>query len=114
MIDDIAEKVYAGERIDVEEGLRLFAHPNLAELGMLADFVRRQKHPEDVVSYNIGRNINYTNVCWVKCDFCAFYRPPGSDEGSGGRCARPSLELTSELGGGVGDRLNWIRLSACR
>ena len=81
MIDDIAEKVYAGTRIDVEEGLRLFAHPNLAELGMLADFVRRQKHPEDVVSYNIGRNINYTNVCWVKCDFCAFYRPPGSDEG---------------------------------
>jgi len=34
-----------------------------------------------VVTYNVGRNINYTNVCWVKCDFCAFYRAPGSDEG---------------------------------
>ena len=81
MIAEIAEKVYAGERITVADGLRLFAHPNLTELGMLADTVRRRFHPEDVVTYNIGRNINYTNVCWVKCDFCAFYRPPGSDEG---------------------------------
>ncbi len=81
MIDDIAEKVTADERITVEEGLRLFAHPNLTELGMLADTVRRRIWPEGVVTYNIGRNINYTNVCWVKCDFCAFYRPPGSDEG---------------------------------
>jgi cyclic dehypoxanthinyl futalosine synthase len=81
MIDDIAEKVYAGERISVEEGLRLMAHPNLTELGLLADTVRRRKCPEGIVTYNIGRNINYTNVCWVRCDFCAFYRPPGSDEG---------------------------------
>ena len=81
MIDDIAEKVYAGDRIAVQEGLRLFAHPNVVELGMLADAVRRRLHPENVVTYNVGRNINYTNVCWVKCDFCAFYRPPGSDEG---------------------------------
>jgi 2-iminoacetate synthase ThiH len=34
-----------------------------------------------VVTYNVGRNINYTNVCWVKCDFCAFYRAPGADDG---------------------------------
>ncbi len=81
MIDDIAEKVYAGERISVEEGLRLMAHPNLTELGLLADTMRRRKCPEGIVTYNIGRNINYTNVCWVRCDFCAFYRPPGSDEG---------------------------------
>ena len=81
MIDDIAEKVYAGDRISVEEGLRLMAHPNLTELGLLADTVRRRKCPEGIVTYNIGRNINYTNVCWVRCDFCAFYRPPGSDEG---------------------------------
>ena len=81
MIDEIAEKIVADERITAEEGMQLFAHPNLVELGMLADMVRRRKHPENVVTYNIGRNINYTNVCWVKCDFCAFYRPPGSDEG---------------------------------
>ena len=48
---------------------------------MLAHWARLHKHPEQVVTYNVGRNINYTNVCWVKCDFCAFYRPPGSSEG---------------------------------
>jgi cyclic dehypoxanthinyl futalosine synthase len=81
VIDDIAEKVYGGERIDLGEASRLFAHPNVAELGMLAHWVRMQRHPDPVVTYNVGRNINYTNVCWVKCDFCAFYRKPGSDEG---------------------------------
>ena len=81
MIQAIADKIYRDERIDVDEARRLYAHPNLAELGLLADFVRRRKHPEPRVTYNIGRNINYTNVCWVKCDFCAFYRPPGSSEG---------------------------------
>lgn len=81
MINDIAEKVYAGERINRSDAERLFAHPNVAELGMLAHWVRMQRHPDSVVTYNIGRNINYTNVCWVKCDFCAFYRKPGSDEG---------------------------------
>lgn len=81
MITDIAEKIYAGERISMDDARRLYAHPNLAELGMLAHWVRQQRHPEPVVTYNIGRNINYTNVCWVKCDFCAFYRKPGSDEG---------------------------------
>jgi cyclic dehypoxanthinyl futalosine synthase len=80
-IHDIAEKVYAGERLTFEDGLRLYNHHNVTELSALADFVRRQKHPENVVTYVIGRNINYTNVCWVKCDFCAFYRPPGHAEG---------------------------------
>jgi len=81
VIADIAEKVYAGERLALDDARRLYAHHNLAELGMLAHWVRLQKHPEQVVTYNVGRNINYTNVCWVKCDFCAFYRPPGSSEG---------------------------------
>ena len=80
-IEDIANKVEAGQRLTVEDGRRLFQHPNLTELGILANWVRERKHPEPVVTYNVGRNINYTNVCWVKCDFCAFYRPPGSDEG---------------------------------
>ena len=81
VIEDIADKVEAGRRLTVEDGRRLFQHPNLTELGILANWVRERKHPEPVVTYNVGRNINYTNVCWVKCDFCAFYRPPGSDEG---------------------------------
>ena len=77
----IAGKVMKGERLEAEDALGLYEHPNLSELGMLADLVRRRKHPDPVVTYNVGRNINYTNVCWVRCDFCAFYRPPGSDEG---------------------------------
>ena len=81
MIQDIADKIAVGERLTPDDARRLFAHPNVAELGLLANAVRRRRHPEAVVTYNVGRNINYTNVCWVKCDFCAFYRPPGSAEG---------------------------------
>ena len=81
MIQDIADKIAVGERLTPDDARRLFAHPNVAELGLLANAVRRRRHPEAVVTYNVGRNINYTNVCWVKCDFCAFYRPPGSVEG---------------------------------
>ena len=81
MIADIAEKIYSGQRLSAEDGLRLFRHPNVSELGLLADHIRRKKHPERIVTYVVGRNVNYTNVCWVRCKFCAFYRPPGSDEG---------------------------------
>jgi cyclic dehypoxanthinyl futalosine synthase len=80
-ISDIAQKVEASERISLDDARRLMAHPNVAEIGLLANIVRERLHPVDRVTYNIGRNINYTNVCWVKCDFCAFYRAPGSDEG---------------------------------
>lgn len=80
-ITDIASKVGDGERLTDEEAARLFAHPNVAELGLLANVVRMRKYPASAVTFNVGRNINYTNVCWVKCDFCAFYRAPGSPEG---------------------------------
>jgi len=80
-IDDIAEKVFAGERLDFEDGQRLFAHPDLTELGMLADFARQRAVPSRDVTYIAGRNINYTNVCWVGCKFCAFYDTPASKKG---------------------------------
>ena len=80
-IDDIAEKVFAGERLTYDDGLRLFAHPNLAELSMLADHVRQRQNPGNVVTYIAGRNINYSNVCWVQCKFCAFYDLPASNQG---------------------------------
>ena len=79
-IDDIADKVYGGERLSFDDGLRLMKHPDLTELGVLADFVRQQQNPGDAVTYIAGRNINYTNACWVQCKFCAFYRLPGNDE----------------------------------
>jgi cyclic dehypoxanthinyl futalosine synthase len=80
-IDDIADKVYAGERLTYDDGIRLFNHPNIVDLAALADYVRWKKHPEPIVSYVIGRNVNYTNVCWVRCSFCNFYRKPGEEGG---------------------------------
>src|SRR5579862_8415804 len=80
-IDDIADKVYAGQRLTWDDGRRLLSYHNLPELGALADHVRRRINPDAVVTYVVGRNINYTNVCWVRCKFCAFYRVPGHAEG---------------------------------
>src|SRR5262245_15560558 len=80
-IEDIADKVYAGKRLTWDDGARLYHHHNLPELGALADHVRRKLNPDDVVTYIVGRNVNYTNVCWVRCKFCAFYRVPGHEEG---------------------------------
>jgi len=77
----ISGQVLAGERLSGDDGLFLYRHTALEQLAKLADRVRWRKHPEPVVTYIVGRNINYTNVCWVRCSFCAFYRPPGAEDG---------------------------------
>ncbi len=64
-----------------EEAADLFRSGDLIGLGMAADAVRRKLHPENVVTYIIDRNINYTNFCTEYCSFCAFYRPMGHAEG---------------------------------
>src|SRR6187397_2033989 len=61
--------------------LDLYTNGSLLELGALADQVRREKHPDGVVTYIVDRNINYTNVCVADCGFCAFYRRPKHGEG---------------------------------
>jgi len=61
--------------------LRLYERASLLELGQLADAERWRQHPENVVTYIIDRNINYTNVCVADCKFCAFYRRPKHREG---------------------------------
>ncbi len=81
MIEQIAHKVLAGGRVDAAEALRLYQEAPTHLLGQLADAIRVRKHPEGVVSYIIDRNVNYTNVCVARCNFCAFYRPVGSSEG---------------------------------
>jgi cyclic dehypoxanthinyl futalosine synthase len=68
-------------RITPSQALDLFRSDDLVGLGMAADAVRRRMHPGNVVSYQIDRNINYTNICTEYCSFCAFYRPVGSPEG---------------------------------
>src|SRR5213594_1277857 len=80
-IEQIASKVRAGTRLTGDEALELYRHAPTALLGRLADAVRARKHPGGVVTYIIDRNVNYTNVCVAKCNFCAFYRPVGSSEG---------------------------------
>ena len=80
-VSDLLDKAVAGERLTADEGLRLLESHDLAALGRAADEVTRRLHPEPYRTYNIDRNINYTNVCTAVCHFCAFYRSPKSDEG---------------------------------
>ena len=81
MIDDIARRVVEGGRVNAAEALELYRQAPTHLLGHLADTIRARKHPDGIVSYIIDRNVNYTNVCVAKCNFCAFYRPVGSSEG---------------------------------
>ncbi len=69
----IAEKILAEERLDREEGLRLYRHPDLLAVGSLANHVRERLHG-DVAYYIVNQHINHTNVCVAGCKFCAFYR----------------------------------------
>ena len=80
-IASLLTKAVAGERLSSSEALALLKSDELTALGAAADAVTRRKHPESYRTYNIDRNINYTNVCTAVCDFCAFYRGPKSDEG---------------------------------
>src|SRR5262245_51357995 len=72
--DAILSKAMSGERLTPEEGMALLDSRDLMRLGRAADSVCRMLHPEPYRTYNIDRNINYTNVCAAVCDFCAFYR----------------------------------------
>jgi len=81
MIQPILDRAVAGERLTPEEGLALLESRELTAIGKAAEAVTRRLHPEPIRTYNIDRNINYTNVCTAVCDFCAFYRKPKSDEG---------------------------------
>ena len=80
-IQELAGKVSSGGRITAAEALALYQHAPTHALGRLADEIRRRKHPDRTVTYVIDRNVNYTNVCVAKCNFCAFYRDVGSREG---------------------------------
>lgn len=79
-IQPILDKVLDGERLTAEDAGRLLQSYDIAKIGAAADKIRRRKHPDNVVTYIIDRNINYTNVCNVVCTFCAFYRRPGKPD----------------------------------
>jgi len=75
------KKIKDRKRIQPDEALRLLEDAPLNLLGALANEVRKRLHPEDVVTYVIDRNINYSNICISGCKFCAYYRAPGDPEG---------------------------------
>ena len=70
-----------GGRISPDEALLLYTDAPLHALGEAADAVRRRRYPDNIATYIIDRNINYTNVCVTACKFCAFYRAPKHEEG---------------------------------
>jgi len=80
-IADLLQHAAEGGRITPEEALLLYTDAPLHPLGQAADAVRRRRYPDNVATYIIDRNINYTNVCVTACKFCAFYRAPGHAEG---------------------------------
>ena len=100
-IASILDRVVQGERLSAPDALLLLESRDLAAIGSAANQVTLRMHPESYRTYNIDRNINYTNICTAVCDFCAFYRSPKSSEGY----VLPRAELldkvreTVELGG---------------
>jgi len=62
------------KRLTKEEALDLIKNADLKELGRLASARKKELHPKGITTFVIDRNINYTNICWVDCKFCAFYR----------------------------------------
>jgi cyclic dehypoxanthinyl futalosine synthase len=102
MVKDLAAKVRSGRRLEAPEALELYLHAPTSLLGELADEVRARKHTDGIVTYIIDRNVNYTNVCVARCNFCAFYRPVGSSEGYvlGFEEIFRKIDETIALGGG--------------
>jgi cyclic dehypoxanthinyl futalosine synthase len=85
-LDELLQKVWDGKRISRADALRLY-HLPLEELGALADRRRQLAKAKDfngrgndIVTYIVDRNVNYTNVCNVYCKFCAFYRVEKDDD----------------------------------
>ncbi len=61
-------------RLSKKEAIELLKNGDLNQLGEMAFKRKRELHPEKVTTFVVDRNINYTNICWVDCKFCAFYR----------------------------------------
>jgi cyclic dehypoxanthinyl futalosine synthase len=80
-VSSVLDRAADGGRITPDEALLLYTQAPLHALGQAADAVRRRRYPDNIATYIIDRNINYTNVCVTACKFCAFYRAPKHEEG---------------------------------
>ena len=96
---ELLERAVAGQRLSLEDGMRLYVEASDDALREAADAVRKRRHPEGIVTYLVDRNINYTNVCIIDCGFCAFYRKPASPEGY--------LLSNEEIGRKIEQLLEW-------
>jgi cyclic dehypoxanthinyl futalosine synthase len=77
-VTDLLDRLAAREHLAREEWARVITEAETEDLRALADELRRRLHPDGVVTYVVDRNINYSNVCFSVCNFCAFYRKPGA------------------------------------
>jgi cyclic dehypoxanthinyl futalosine synthase len=76
-VAEVLDKALEGERITDDEALTLLRSRDLLAVGRVADELRNRKIDKRRVTFIVDRNVNYTNVCYTDCDFCAFYRRPG-------------------------------------
>ncbi|MFG3342838.1 cyclic dehypoxanthinyl futalosine synthase [Glycomyces sp. NPDC048151] len=96
-IDDVLARAADGGAISAEEALLLYTEAPFHPLAEAADAARRRVIGDNIVTYIIDRNINYTNVCVTACKFCAFYRAPKHEEG----WAHPMEEVLRRCGEAV-------------
>jgi cyclic dehypoxanthinyl futalosine synthase len=79
-LESLQEKVLDGHVVNRAEALELYQGSSLTELGAIADTLKVRTKGDQMATYLIDRNINYTNVCVTYCKFCAFYREPGDEK----------------------------------
>jgi cyclic dehypoxanthinyl futalosine synthase len=80
-VAELLDRIANREHLEQDEWARVIEEAETEDLRRLADELRRELHPDDAVTYVVDRNINYSNVCFSVCNFCAFYRKPGHPEG---------------------------------
>ncbi|MBF0491384.1 MAG: dehypoxanthine futalosine cyclase [Deltaproteobacteria bacterium] len=91
-ISALYKKIESKQRISPQEAVRLFKDGDLLQLGRLADTLNKEKN-QNVIGYVIDRNINYSNVCMLRCKFCAFRR----DKGEEGSWEHPLHEIDEKI-----------------
>jgi cyclic dehypoxanthinyl futalosine synthase len=101
-VAEVLDKALDGERITDDDAVELLESRDLVSVGKTADELRRRRTDPGRITFIVDRNVNYTNVCYTDCDFCAFYRSPG-DKNQGYLLPKPvifkKIEETLAIGG---------------
>src|SRR5262249_44672392 len=101
-VKDVLDKALDGERISDKCALALLESRDLVAVGRAANELRNRKVDPTRITFIVDRNLNYTNICYTDCDFCAFYRRPG-DTREGYVLPKPiifkKIEETLAIGG---------------